>query len=212
MDESIPFASRGYWLLLVLLVLSRGMDFLSTWVATPNLMLEGNPIAKKLGWGRGAVLNIAVCLALARWPLAALALSTTSLLVAARNFQSAWLMRSMGEGAYRDWHVERLRKTSVALYLSCLAGNTVLPAAVGMGLIYFGSPLLVASGIGVGILVYAVAVAFYSLLGLWRLSCRNCESRRLRQEDAAASVGESLQSAEMPPLARACENPPGPQR
>ena len=29
------------------------MDFLSTWVATPNLVLEGNPIAKKLGWRWG---------------------------------------------------------------------------------------------------------------------------------------------------------------
>ena len=32
---------------------ARGMDFLSTWVATPNLVLEGNPIAKKLGWKMG---------------------------------------------------------------------------------------------------------------------------------------------------------------
>ena len=47
-------------------------------------------------------------------------------LVAARNFQSAWLMRSLGEQAYRDWHVERIQETRVTLYLFCLAGNTLL--------------------------------------------------------------------------------------
>lgn len=50
MEDFVPFASRSYALLFLLLFVSRGMDFLSTWVATPNMVLEGNPIAKKLGW------------------------------------------------------------------------------------------------------------------------------------------------------------------
>ena len=45
----------------VLLLLARGVDFCSTWVATPNLVLEGNPIAKKLGWRWGILLNFASC-------------------------------------------------------------------------------------------------------------------------------------------------------
>ena len=52
-DDFLPFASRGYFAMLALLVLARGLDFLSTWMATPNLVLEGNPIAKKLGWKLG---------------------------------------------------------------------------------------------------------------------------------------------------------------
>ncbi len=97
MDDFIPFASRNYCLTLALLLVSRGMDVLSTWVATPNLVLEGNPIAKKLGWRWGLPINFALCLTLAFWPLPAIVISTTSVLVAARNFQSAWLMRSLGE-------------------------------------------------------------------------------------------------------------------
>ena len=85
--------------MLALLVFARGMDFLSTWIATPNLVLEGNPIAKKLGWRWGLLLNVVLVLALALWPLSAIVISTTSVLVAARNFQSAWLMRSLGEDA-----------------------------------------------------------------------------------------------------------------
>ena len=69
MDDFVPFASRGYCLILAFLLLSRGMDVLSTWVATPNLVLEGNPVAKLLGWRWGLPINLAVCVALAFWPL-----------------------------------------------------------------------------------------------------------------------------------------------
>ena len=114
------------------------MDFLSTWIATPNLVLEGNPLAKKLGWKWGVLLNVVHLSARSPlWPLSAIVVATASVLVAARNFQSAWLMRSLGEEIYRHWHVERVRETRVTLYLFCLAGNTLLTAAVGAALIYF---------------------------------------------------------------------------
>ena len=169
MDDTIPFASREYFLFVALLVFSRGMDFLSTWIATPNLVLEGNPIAKILGWKWGVPLNVAICLGLALWPLSAIVVSTASVLVAARNFQSAWLMRTLGEEIYRHWHVERVQETRVTLYLFCLAGNTLLTAAVGAALIYFSKLELVPFAIGMGMIAYAVAVAFYTLLAVWRI-------------------------------------------
>jgi len=55
MEEFVPFGSREYALLFLLLLVSRGMDFLSTWVATPNMVLEGNPIAKKHSLERRAL-------------------------------------------------------------------------------------------------------------------------------------------------------------
>jgi hypothetical protein len=170
MEELVPFASRTYGLMFLLLIVARGMDFLSTWVATPNLVLEGNPIAKKLGWKWGLLLNLALCFGLAFWPLPAMVISTTSVLVAARNFQSAWLMRSLGEQIYRDWHVERVQETSVTLYLFCLFAQTALVGGVGAAVIYFSDfrhvPLL---AIGLGIVAYALAVAFYTMLGIWRM-------------------------------------------
>src|SRR5690349_1825724 len=150
MDEFLTFPSREYFLMLLLLLAARGMDVLSTWVATPNLVLEGNPIAKKLGWRWGMPINIVICSVLAFWPLPAIVISTTSVLVAARNFQSAWLMRSLGEQAYRDWHVERIQETRITLYLFCLAGNTLLTALVGAAVIYFSNHVvLFAIGVGV---------------------------------------------------------------
>jgi hypothetical protein len=168
MDEFVHFGTRTYGLCLLALAFGRGMDLLSTWVATPNLALEGNPVAKKLGWRWGIVVNIVVTLGVAFWPFPAVSLATTSLLVAARNFQSAWLMRGLGEHAYREWYVQRLEETPVALYLFCLLGQTLLVAAVGAALIYFGTDLLMPVSIGLGLICYSAVVLFYTLLAMWR--------------------------------------------
>ena len=173
MDDTVTFGSRIYCLMLALLAVARAADLLSTWVATPNLVLEGNPLAKKLAWKWGIPVNLVLCLGLAFWPLPAIVLITTSALVAARNFQSAWLMRSLGEPLYREWYVERVQETRVSLYLFCLLGQTLLTASVGAAVIYFSSPLLVPLAIGMGIIAYAVAVAFFTLLSVWRLRRRS---------------------------------------
>jgi hypothetical protein len=169
MEEFVSFGSRTYSLVFLLLLLARGMDVLSTWVATPNMILEGNPVAKKLGWTWGIPINIVVCFAFACWPLPAIVISTTSLLVAARNFQSAWLMRSLGEEAYRAWHVSRVQETGATLYLFCLFGQTTLIAGVGAAIVFFSQHELVLLAIGWGIIFYALAVLFFTLLALWRL-------------------------------------------
>jgi hypothetical protein len=172
-EDFARFGSAEYFALLGLLLSTRGADFLSTWVATPHLVLEGNPLAKKLGWKWGALLNLAVCLCFAAWPLSAMVIATTSALVAARNFQSAWLMRLLGEEAYREWYVHRLQHVPLPLYLFCLAGQTLLIAAVGATLMLFYDDHVVPLAIGLGMLAYAVAVAFYTLLSLWRIRRAN---------------------------------------
>jgi hypothetical protein len=200
MQPFVAFGSRYYLLMVLLLAFSRGMDFLSTWVATPNLVLEGNPVAKKLGWGWGGLLNVGICFGMAFWPATAIAVSTMSVLVAARNFQHAWLMRSMGEDHYRDWHVARIQETRITLYLFCLAGNTLLTAAVGAGVMYFGRTFITLS-IGMGMIGYAVAVAFYTMLAVWRL--RRASGRKQRGFEEAPSIlvnGAALKA----PLADSC--------
>ena len=182
-DSFIRFGSSQYWVILLALFFCRSMDILSTLIATPNLVLEGNPIAKLFGWRWLLPINVAVCVALAAWPLPAIMLGTMSLLVAARNFQSAWLMRSLGEEVYRAWHVRRVQETRVTLYLFCLAGETGLIAAIGAVIIFF-SDSVVLLGIGWGMAGYASAVALYILLARWRMrrvSIR--KSRRAAMED-----------------------------
>ena len=168
-DETLSFGSRGYWLMLALLVFARGMDFFSTWVATPNLVLEGNPLAKKLGWKLGAIINLVLCVTFAFWPLTAIIVITAGILVAAHNFRSAWLMRSMGEEAYRQWFMDRILQTPRFLCFFCLLGETILTAVVGASVVYFSEIDSIPFAIGLGILAYALIVLFYTSLSLWRL-------------------------------------------
>jgi hypothetical protein len=170
--EFFAFGTGGYWCLFIILVFARGMDFLSTWAATPNLLLEGNPLARKLGWKWGAVVNFAICFAFAFWTTTAIIVATAGLLVAAHNFHSAWLMRSMGEEAYRDWFLERMARTPRALHFACVCGETFLTALPGAALIWFSEETSVAFAIGYGIVGYAAIVLFYTSLSLWRLRRR----------------------------------------
>jgi hypothetical protein len=170
--DFFSFGSRDYVIMLVLLLFGRGMDFLSTWLATPNLVLEGNPLAKKLGWKWGAALNVVLCFCFAFWPLTAIIVITAGLLVAAHNFHSAWLMRSMGEEAYRQWFSERLEQTHLPFYFGCLLGETVLTGMIGGALILFSEMDSIAFAIGFGIVAYSVIVLFYTALSLWRLRRR----------------------------------------
>ena len=200
MSDSVPFASPAYFLMLALLVFARGMDFLSTYIATPNLALEGNPIAKWLGWKWGLVVNILLVFVLALWPLSAIVIATASVLVAARNFQSAWLMRSLGEAAYREWYVARIRSTRLRLFLFCLAGNVMLTCAVGAALIWFSDDWLVPLGIGMGIVAYAVAVLVYTLLAVFR-------TRRALKREARALAVAQTQPVDAGPMLT-CSRPP----
>ena len=171
-EDFVPFGSPVYLALLACLTFARSMDFLSTWVATPNLVLEANPLAKKMGWRIGLVVNVILCALFALWPLPSIVIITTSILVAARNFQSAWLMRSLGEHQYRFWMGERLAETPHSLFLFCLFAQTALLGLLGAGLMYFSRLALVPFGVGMGLVTYALAILVYTLISVWRSRAR----------------------------------------
>jgi hypothetical protein len=171
-EEAVPFGGQIYLILFAFLVFARGMDFLSTWIATPTLLLEANPIAKKMGWRVGLIFNALICVVFGMWPLPSVVIITTSLLVAARNLQSAWLMRSFGEHQYRFWMGERLAEAPKPLFFFCLCGQSAFYALIGATLLYFSHYHLVPFGIGMGMITYAVAVLVYSSLSVWRLKPR----------------------------------------
>jgi hypothetical protein len=171
MDQTVAFGSREYTICVLILTFGRGMDFLSTWLATPNLVLEANPLAKRLGWRWGALLNLGVIVGFGLWPLPAVIIATTSLLVAARNFQQTWLMRAMGEAEYQRWMSERLSGSSRTVFFLCLAAQTLLHAGLGGALVWFGGYNVITYGIGAGLIAYGVAVASFTVLAVrkaWR--------------------------------------------
>jgi uncharacterized membrane protein len=176
------------------------MDLVSTWLATPTLQLEANPIARWLGWRRGWVVNALASVALALIPLAAVSVTTTSLMVAARNAQSAWIVRSMGEFEYRSWIAARYRAAGRGVFLVSLLMNTGLTALVGAGLMVFSRwqllPGLTALvGAGLGVVVYALAVGLYTGMAMRRAARgegngsggdRGRERQREREHDEEA--------------------------
>ena len=168
LETMLSPGSPEWWLLVGVVGFGRGCDLGSTYVATPGLLLEANPIARRLGWRLGVVVNFALVLLAASWPLLAISLTTTSLLIAARNLQSAWLMRSMGEGGYRRWMRSRLDAGGRGLAWACFLGEALLFAVVGGALLWFGRWQLVPFAIGLGIASHAAAVGVFTSLALWR--------------------------------------------
>jgi hypothetical protein len=162
-------SAPSYALWLGLLLLARGADLLSTWIATPTLLLEGNPVARRLGWRGGLAVNLIASLGCATIPFAAVIVITTSLLVASRNLQWAWIMHNWGENNYRDWYAYQLSTSPLPLYLACLLGQSITVAAIGSALL-LSSPLgSIPCAIGIGMLVYALAVLLYSSLATYRI-------------------------------------------
>jgi hypothetical protein len=94
---------------------------------------------------------------------------TTSLLVAARNFKSAWLMRALGETGYAMLVCDAMSRSSRRSYLVSVLGETLLVGFVGGAVVASSDWPSVPLAVGMGMVAYAVAVAFYSLLGVWRM-------------------------------------------
>lgn len=148
--------------------IGRGADLMSTWLATPRLKLEGNPFARWLGWKGGLWLNGVMIPLVAMWPMLAISMATTSCLVAARNLQQAWLMRSMGEDRYRMWMAMRVMESPRWLMMVSFLGEAGLTGAVGLLLMLAGPWHVVSFGVGLGISAYGLAVGVFTVLSLRR--------------------------------------------
>lgn len=168
MDEMVPMGTRGWWVLLAAALVGRTCDLGSTFVGTPHLILEGNPIAKRLGWRWGIPLNAIICVVAASWPLLCISLTTSSLLVSARNLQSVWLMRTLGEMQYRNWMADRMADANPRTLLACYWGEAGLSGVVGLGILLFSPMENVSFAIGFGVVVYSILLVFFTTLGFIR--------------------------------------------
>lgn len=167
-DEWVRPGTGWWWCGVVAALVARGADMLSTWIATPRLELEGNPVARWMGWRRGVWLNLLVVPCVACWPMLAVSLATTSAMVAARNLQMAWLMRTMGEGLYQIWFSDRVHEASRGLVLGCHLGEAFLAGGVGVLLVTLGPSQVVSFGVGVGLCAYGFAIAAFTGWSLLR--------------------------------------------
>jgi len=126
--------------LLAGMVLARGLDFLSTWLVTPGLKLEANPLMRRTGYVRMALLN----LPLAGLPFLHHGLSitfvVTSLLAAGSNLTSGALARGMGERRATEAQAKAIREIGVATALLLNTTGALVIGLAGAILMYLGRP------------------------------------------------------------------------
>ena len=155
--------------LCALLLLSRIGDIGTTYLVTPNLILEANPIARKLGWPF-ALLTLGACfLPYVSMPGAVSAL-VAFLLVSASNAGKIWIVRTIGERAYAAFVLDLARKSKLSHALLGLAASTFFVALTGGTiLLFYPSEEEWGFWLGLGVLLYAGAAWLYGTLATIRL-------------------------------------------
>ena len=157
--------------LIAAVVLSRALDFLSTWLVTPGLALEANPLARRLRWGGMIALN----LPLAALPLLhhglAITLVVLSLLVAGTNLSHGALTRGMGEHNQREGQRRALRSMGLPAALAMnTAGSLVVCAGGGFMMALAPAPESNPWWAALGVVAFGVTGLVHVNVAMVRLS------------------------------------------
>jgi len=158
-------------------------DLVTTYLATPTLELETNPIARRLGWKFG-VAGLLVCL-LPYWSLdAAMVVFVASLLASAGNAGRVWLTRALGEQRQMELLLEAASRSQAWQAYAGVAASAGFIALTGSALMFFYPSPEENWGFwfGLGIVGYGLVIAIYGALWVRRL---------FRQASSAASVAPS---------------------
>jgi hypothetical protein len=155
--------------LAVLILLARLGDIGSTYLATPTLAMESNPLMRFGGWRLAALTVLACLIPYFSAPLG-LTMLVLSLLVTGSNLSKGWLMRSLGEDGYQTVLRSAVTRSSLGAALAFVLGSA---ASVGLA----GAIMMFVSGgsdtwgywAASGVTVYAFAMAVYGSLSAVRL-------------------------------------------
>jgi hypothetical protein len=156
--------------LCVLILLSRIGDIGTTYLVTPHLVLEANPLVRWLGW-RFALLSLVICFVPYYSVSAGVAVLVPSLMVSASNAGKIWVARTLGEHEYQAFMLRiaaasRLRYALAGLLLS---SSFVVLVGTVLVLLYPDPTEEYAWWFGVGIITYGVVIAFHGTVALIRL-------------------------------------------
>jgi hypothetical protein len=144
-----------------LTVCSRVADVWTTYLVTPTLKLEANPIARRFGW-KCALLTILVGLVAYASPPMGVVLLTASFLVAASNASKIVTAKAMGEEQLAAFSRRVILETPPWPGLLFLVMPAFFIATLG-GAILFFYPQASEWGydIGLGMLAYASAICVW---------------------------------------------------
>ena len=119
------------WALVGAMGFARGMDFLSTWLVTPTLALEANPLARRVGLVRMALLNVPLLGLPFLHHGMSIMFVVTSLLVAGTNLTHGALARGMGEKRQLQSQMQALRRIGLTGALAMNSSGSLVVCSAG---------------------------------------------------------------------------------
>lgn len=151
--------------LFAVILISRIGDILTTYIATPNLKLEGNPIVRKLRWPFAIASVFIAFIAYVDLGLAVSA-AVLFLLVCASNASKMWMMRVLGEDEYLKLYSSLVQRASLTFTLACTWAPSFFFFIVGIVIYAFTGG--VGHNAADGFFLYAFAIGFYGTVSQLR--------------------------------------------
>src|SRR5262245_47948332 len=165
--------------LCILILVSRIGDIGTTYLVTPSLKLETNPIVRKLGW-RFALTSLAVCVIPYFSVRAAVMILVPCLMVSAGNAGKIWAARTMVEHEYKRMLLDLAGKSKLRYALAGILASASFIILLGFVLLWlYPDPAEdLAFWFGAGIVTYGLVIVLHG--SLW--------STKLFREAAAGSA------------------------
>jgi len=157
-------------ILCIVILIGRIGDIGSTYLVTPGLRLEANPLARKLGWPF-ALLTVVVCL-VPYWNTAlAVPIAVTSLVVTAENLRFSWIARAIGEDELLAFYVSAAKRSQLWVAISLLFASASFSVLAGLVLFLFYPDPSKDWGFwfATGIVLSGVDTALHRSMFAWRI-------------------------------------------
>ena len=169
----------------VLLLIGRLGDIISTYIVTPNLKLEANPIVRKFRYPF-AFATIFVCV-VPYWNLGlGLALIVASYLVSFLNISKMWFLKTLGEEDAFKLYLYIAQKSSLKMaILPSVIACSFLAAIGAICLLFYPHTSDWGFYFGIGVIGFALAIQIHTLFYFKRIfRAAQTDSYRLNFERA----------------------------
>jgi hypothetical protein len=185
-------ASQATNILALLVLAARVGDVLSTYLVTPKLKLEGNPLVRRFSWPF-AIFSVSIAIIPYFSMSGGIIVLVVSLLVCASNFSKVWFARAMGEDEYHDLIIRMASKAPLLPSLLFILAPSACMAIVGISMLYFYPDPAKDWGFyfSMSFLAYALAIGLYGSLGFLRFRKEGRAINRSEQRVSASAKNNS---------------------
>jgi hypothetical protein len=163
------FFHHLHFALFCALLFARLTDIGTTYLASPKLKLEANPVVRRLGWWYAWATLLIAFIAYV-YPALAVAALVASLMVSASNAKFIWVSRTIGEEELHSFNVRAAVRAKPALAVASMLMSSFFIAllAAVMFLFYPNPNHDWGYWLAYGVMAYAIIGAIYNPLAFFR--------------------------------------------